>query len=438
MNRSDRRNGQSVAEFALVLPLLMLLLLIVIDFGRAYMGWVELNNAARVAANYAGQNPTASFGTGSTYATLTTTDASGSNCPLVSVPLPTFVGPSGTVAPSAAQLGDQAQVSLTCQFQMMLSAFPVFGQLLPNPATLSATAYFPVRTGTIDVATTTCSSPPPPTATVAASVNDGAAPLAVTFTLGASGSAAGWSVDFGDGSTLSGSGAPPATLTHTYTSADPPAFDSSGNVSFTPYVATLTIWNGCEYSTSAATEVEVSGLSSWFTVSWSNPEDPSNPCTPSSCTPLYAGTSLSFQGFAYQTANGVTGSQASSCTWSWVFGGATGSNNTSALQDPSHTYASAGTYAPTLTASCGGLTGSSSQTIPVAGCQVPGLVGESVDEANAAWTAAGFLTTPQVVGNTGQGSYTLVTSQNVGSGTVDPTCSTNIHLTVGPTPTPAP
>ena len=53
----DRSRGQSMVEFALVIPLILLLMLIAIDFGRVFLGWVGLNNAARVAANYAAMHP---------------------------------------------------------------------------------------------------------------------------------------------------------------------------------------------------------------------------------------------------------------------------------------------------------------------------------------------------------------------------------------------
>ena len=42
--------GQAMVEFALVLPLLALLLVVAIDFGRVFFGWVSLTNAARVGA----------------------------------------------------------------------------------------------------------------------------------------------------------------------------------------------------------------------------------------------------------------------------------------------------------------------------------------------------------------------------------------------------
>ena len=46
-----------MVEFALVLPLLALLLVMAVDFGRVFFGWVSLTNAARIGANYAGYTP---------------------------------------------------------------------------------------------------------------------------------------------------------------------------------------------------------------------------------------------------------------------------------------------------------------------------------------------------------------------------------------------
>ena len=57
--RSKRSRGQSLVEFALTLPLMLLLLMIALDFGRIYLGWINLQNMTRIAANYAANNPTA-------------------------------------------------------------------------------------------------------------------------------------------------------------------------------------------------------------------------------------------------------------------------------------------------------------------------------------------------------------------------------------------
>jgi Flp pilus assembly protein TadG len=51
--RRERSVGQSVAEFALVLPVFLMMVFAVLDMGRVVWGTVELNNAAREGARYA-------------------------------------------------------------------------------------------------------------------------------------------------------------------------------------------------------------------------------------------------------------------------------------------------------------------------------------------------------------------------------------------------
>jgi hypothetical protein len=48
-----RRSGQTLVEFALTLPILLVLLFGIIEFGRIFQAWVTLQNAARAAARYA-------------------------------------------------------------------------------------------------------------------------------------------------------------------------------------------------------------------------------------------------------------------------------------------------------------------------------------------------------------------------------------------------
>ena len=57
-----RERGASLLEFALLFPFLSLLLLGVIDFGRAYYLNIEVSNAAYVGALYGSQNPTDATG----------------------------------------------------------------------------------------------------------------------------------------------------------------------------------------------------------------------------------------------------------------------------------------------------------------------------------------------------------------------------------------
>ena len=92
-SRNSRRRGQTVVEFALVAPVLILLLLMAIDVGRVFLGWVALNNASRVGANYAAGHPNdASWGAGTEYQTLISANIDAINCtrnPALAAP-PTF------------------------------------------------------------------------------------------------------------------------------------------------------------------------------------------------------------------------------------------------------------------------------------------------------------------------------------------------------------
>ncbi len=59
-NRSKRRRrtrGQSLVEFALLFPILIMLLLGIADLGRAYYALVALNDAAEEGAMYAAMDP---------------------------------------------------------------------------------------------------------------------------------------------------------------------------------------------------------------------------------------------------------------------------------------------------------------------------------------------------------------------------------------------
>jgi Flp pilus assembly protein TadG len=48
--------GQGLVEFALVLPVMMLILLVAVDAGRLFFTYIEVNNAAREAASVASQH----------------------------------------------------------------------------------------------------------------------------------------------------------------------------------------------------------------------------------------------------------------------------------------------------------------------------------------------------------------------------------------------
>src|SRR5205814_6445671 len=129
----DGRLGQSLAEFVMTVPLTLVMVLFGLDFGRVFLGWVALNNAAREAANYAAMNPDAwtlpyNLAVQAEYNRLVTTEASNINCVLATpIPNPSFS--SGT------SIGAPAEVRLTCRFNL-ITLF--IGVIVGNPVPVSA------------------------------------------------------------------------------------------------------------------------------------------------------------------------------------------------------------------------------------------------------------------------------------------------------------
>jgi Flp pilus assembly protein TadG len=136
--RRDKRFGQALPEFALTLPIFLLILLIAVDFGRLFQGWITLQNATRIAANYGAAAPKSSFGPGSVYETTVRNESNNSQCSIATIPAPTF-SPNKDV-------GSTATVSMTCNFKLLT---PFIGKLVGDPLPLSATSTFTVRTGDI-------------------------------------------------------------------------------------------------------------------------------------------------------------------------------------------------------------------------------------------------------------------------------------------------
>lgn len=142
--RSGR--GQALVEFGLVLPILLLLLVLAIDFGRVFFGWVALANASRIGADYAGQNPTGWKGAGDAetqamYLDLIEDHVSGCELDPVEDPEFTDVDSDG----DAYNWGDQARVRITCDFAFVT---PLVANILGDEIQIGAESIFPVRSGT--------------------------------------------------------------------------------------------------------------------------------------------------------------------------------------------------------------------------------------------------------------------------------------------------
>ena len=138
-----RPRGQSLAEFAISVPVVLLMVLFGIDFGRVFVGWVTLNQAVREAANFAAYNPDGwsprNTGVVTEYERLINFETAGMNCVLPNpIPDPTF--------PSGNGVGDPALVAITCKFTVFT---PIISNIVGPQVNVSASASFPIRSGAI-------------------------------------------------------------------------------------------------------------------------------------------------------------------------------------------------------------------------------------------------------------------------------------------------
>jgi PKD repeat protein len=349
-----RSRGQSVVEFALTVPLLLILTMVAVDFGRIYLGWINLQNVARIAANYAADHPTAWTGTGNAsqqqqYHDQIDNDAKASNCGLPQsagksvVPTPVFAG--GT------SLGGTARVDIRCTFRVVT---PIVGSIFGSGGiSVGASAVFPVKSG-IGAGGGGGGNPVVPVASFTANPTSGGAGVTVTFTDTSTGSPSSWTWDFGDATSATGQG----PQTHQY--------NVQGN-----YLVTLTAANANGTNTSAPTTITVGPAQS---VDFDGAPQLSGPA------PL--------------TVNFTDLSTGNPTAWAWTFG----DGQTSTLQNPPHTYQNPGNYTVSLTVSFATgppLTATKANyvTVSVALCTVPNFAGTSSSNAQATWNAANFTTT---------------------------------------------
>jgi PKD repeat protein len=346
--RRERTRGQSLVEFALTLPVILIIVMLGLDLGRVFLGWVNLNNTARIAANYAATNSgplnAGNAGALAAYRQLVQNDADTINCELPTpVPGPTY--PGGT------QLGADAIAEITCKFSVLT---PIVSNIIGSPVDVSAASTFPIRTGI--VGGTPGGGPPAPVASFNASPMSGDAPLVVAFTDFSTNNTT-WAWDFdGNGSVDSTIKSPP-----------PWTYTVPGT-----YAAKLTVSNGIT-SSSDTKSINVT--------------TPPGPIADFVLTPP--------SGLAPLSVSFTEQSTGSPITWAWAFGDGT----TATIQNPpAKTYA-AGTYTVSLTVTdAGGLTSTTSKTLTVTAtnpsCIVPDFKNLITSDAiQTQWQAAGFDTT---------------------------------------------
>jgi PKD repeat protein len=345
-----RTRGQSVVEFALMLPVFLLLIFGGIDFGRVFLGWINLNNTARIAANYAASNAVQLNGGDpvalATYNKLVTDDATATNCtPPAPLPPPTYT-------PDTA-LGSSATVQVSCSFKIFT---PIISAILGNHVTVSSSAVFPIRKGVI-AGVPAGGGPAPAVAAFDISPTGGVAPQTITFTNNSSGTIVSYAWDFdGDGTTDS-----------TLKDPAPQPYTVPGT-----YHPTLTVSNGVTPNTATKTIVITNppGPVANFTLTLSSPTAPST---------------VTFDNISTGT---------NPMTYAWKFGDGTTST---AKNPPSKPYP-AGTWTVELTVTNALGTSTTTKTFtvlaPIPMCTVPDFKGLDTSPAiQTQWTAAGFQTT---------------------------------------------
>jgi PKD repeat protein len=390
-SRSDRlrRSGQSLAEFAIIVPVFLLLVLVATDFGRVYLGWINLQTMARTAANYAANNidgwepPFPDIAKQGRYQEIVDNDATflvGCTLP-ASVPNPEF--------PSGYNTGDLVHVSLTCQFGIIT---PIISQVIGGQIPVTASATMPVKTGVAGGVAGGGGPPTPaPVAEFVGAPQSGFAPLSVDFTDQSTNNPSIWSWNFGDSATSSSQ-----NPSHTYSLAG-------------TYTVRLQVTNA------GGSDLEIK--TDYITVL-----DPpsSGPIAEFSANPTSGDDPLTV-GFTDLSTGSPT-------SWQWDFG----DGASSTAQNPSHTYTAPGSYDVTLTVSDG--TDSNSQTksgyinVNEPACIVPNFANVRKNDAQGLWDSAGFTTQVQFL--PGNGNY-RINQQSIPGGQI-PLAGCDATITVGP------
>jgi PKD repeat protein len=415
--RQGRRNGQSLVEFALLLPAFLLIVLVAIDFGRVYLGWVNLQQMTRIAADFGSKNATAwalpdtarKQSQRDQYRQMVENDARLINCELPDdIPDPVF--------PTGFSMGDTVRVGIDCQFSLVT---PIVSQIVGGEILASASSTYAVREGAV-AAVPGGGGPtlPAPVADFVGSPRSGWAPLEVTFTDASTNGPTSWTWDFSVSS--SGSGTP----------SDPGLSFDEGPMTVT-YGCTGAPGDSCTYGVS----LQVSNPGGFDTETRA---DYITVTVPPDTGPIadFVGTpqtgveplTVDFDFSEISPPGSVTYTE-----WQWDFQN-DGTFDTTG-RSASHTYPTDGEYDVRLrvTDNAGNANEVTKDAFVVVSnriCTVPDFATVRRNQAQQRWANAGFTTIVTFL--PGQNNYKIQTQTLVG-GTVDPQpngCDSTI--TVGP------
>jgi PKD repeat protein len=397
-HRRERSRGQSLVEFALVIPILLFLTLIALDFGRVYLGYINLQNMARIAANFAANNPSAWDATPDAkalkvqlqYRNQILSDAAATNCTLPVdgggdpvVPAPTF---TDTNINGKIDLGDTTQVQIACTFGVIT---PGVSNVVGGNVQVAAASSFPVKSGMTDNG---------PGGGGGSAPNAAFSGNGVIASAGAPASISGgvpFIVDFRDTS----GGNPTEWLWTFLDPLNPPASTSALQdpllhtfLTAGTYTVTMQATNLLGSSTASMTVTVTAASAVAFHADYQD---------------IAVGQTVQF------TDDSTTGGTA----WDWTFGAGEG---TGSGQTPTHRYNSTGTYTVSLTVTYPTPLGPLSHTetgyirVNVGMCSVPQLGGVRFNAAEAIWQAAPYNFTGVVIRAPGapSGNF-IITAQSI-------------------------
>ena len=402
--RRRASRGQSLAELALVTPVLLLIVLAGIDFGRIYLGFVNLQQMARIAANFAADNASAWDTTPKPevqqrYQELIDNDARAINCELprdaddkLDVPDPVFA--------SGFDLGDPVEVRIDCTFGVIT---PVIGVVVGGAVQVGDGATFPVKEGVVATLPGggggTIAAP---TADFAGSPRSGygsdAVPLEVTFEDLSLNAPTSWQWNLGNGSFPTGQGPHVGSFGCTGAPGTVCTFDVA-----------LTVGNSGGFNTK--TEVDY--------VTVTVPPDSGPVAEFSATTPTAGSAPLTVSFEVVDVTPDVT-----ETTWDWDFDGDGSPDDTG--ENVSYTFTAVGPHDVTLTATDDtGATNSQTKvayvTVAERVCTVPDFQGVKVSAAQLRWAAEGFTTTVTKAPPPAKGAADYkITKQSILGGTIDP------------------
>lgn len=399
-----RQRGQSLVEFALLAPVLLLIVMVALDFGRIYLGFINLQQVVRVAADYASDHP-AAWGTPGNqdvkdrYVELIRNESTKINCTVQNpLPEPVITG---------VGLGSPVTSNVSCTFGVVT---PLISHVLGGQVALNASATYPVKEGLVG-SVPGAGGPPAvaPVASFTATPASGYAPLSVTFTDTSTNNPTSWAW------TLSSSTDPfpttkgPHTRTYDCTEAD----------GVCEYPIRLTVQNSGGISSPAAATVTVYAL------------PPTGPVADFTVDPS-AGIRPLDVNFAY-----VDHGRGAITTFSWDFDNDGTFDLVGSNPSPTHRYTTAGTYDVRLQVQDAALqtaefVRAGAVVVGDRPCTVPDFANHNVSTAQGIWEGEGFTTTVTAEPpGRGPADY-KIKYQSLPGGLTNPPGGCAATITVGP------